>query len=43
VAVGHHSRRVEDFNRLRLTADILTFEKQKLRASFIIPEKQRVH
>jgi hypothetical protein len=34
---------IEDFNKLRLTKDIVTHEVHKLRASFIVPEKQRLH
>jgi hypothetical protein len=34
---------VEDFNRQRLTPDIVTREIHKLRASFIVPEQKKLH
>jgi hypothetical protein len=34
---------IEDFNRQRLTPDIITHEIHKLRASFIVPEQKKLH
>jgi hypothetical protein len=34
---------IEDWNRQRLTPDILTHEVHKLRASFIVPDKPKIH
>ena len=34
---------IEEWNRQRFTSDVIRREQQKLRASFFVPQKQRLH